>query len=85
VTAAWLNANLPFFSEWSRTILIRGIDFPIIELDGFNNTTYFHSIGGNETDTSLQIWKDSFKTYTGTNFVEVSSLDEDDDNTSSDD
>ena len=85
VTAAWLNANLPFFSEWSRTILIRGIDFPIIELDGFNNMTYFHSIGGNETDTSLQIWKDSFKTYTGTNFVEVSSLDEDDDNTSSDD
>lgn len=87
VTAAWLNGNLSFFSEWSRTVLIRGIDFPIIELQGFNNNTYFHSIKGNQTDNTLQNFKESFNTYTGTssNFIQVNEIGEEEDDESNDD
>ena len=78
VTAAWLNGNLQFFSEWSRMVLMRGIDFPIIQLEGFNNNTYYHNLKGNQTDSEILKTEEKFNSYTGIaqNFVQVSATGE---------
>ena len=36
--ATWLYENTPYFSEWSKVCLIKGIEQPIISIRGFDNS-----------------------------------------------
>ena len=38
--ATWLYDNRPYFSEWSKVCLIRGIEQPKISVRGFNNADF---------------------------------------------
>lgn len=46
----WLNANLNYFSEWSRVVLIRGISMPVLTLNDYPDLSETIVIHKNDLD-----------------------------------